>query len=376
MSSLLESTLANFHYHLPKDRIAHQPAAQRDQSKLLLLDRQQQLWRDYHFTQLIELLDSNDLLVLNETKVFPARLLGKKSTGGKVELLLLKQLSHDTWQAIAKPGLKLKQRLFFPPRNHDPEEELDLADLLQAVVIKRDTSSAMVEVAFNYQADQLWQQIAACGLTPLPPYIHNQQSEAKRRQEYQTVYAKQTGSAAAPTAGLHFTEQLLEQLAQKGVQVEKLTLHVGLGTFAKLTEQNLLDQSLHEEYYQIEADMAARLVAAKAAGKRLIAVGTTTTRALESAVIADASGRQLKTGPQSTSLFIQPPYQFQVVDGLITNFHLPESSLLMMVSAFCSQPQTEQSFTIFKQSLLGQAYQHAISYDYRFFSFGDAMLIV
>lgn len=379
MPDLLAETLAKFDFNLPKERIANQPAEPRDHSRLLVLDRQTGQFQDQHFYQLLDFLNSDDVLVLNETKVFPARLLGKKQTGGKVELLLLKQLTDNRWQAIAKPGLKVGQRLFFSERDM-LEEELDLDDLLQAKVVARAAASAEVEVEFNRHADNLLQAIDRCGLTPLPPYIHNQQEEAVRRSEYQTVYAKNTGSSAAPTAGLHFTPDLLQEIQNKGVQIEKVSLHVGLGTFAKLKVDNLLNKTLHEEYYEIEAHTAERILAAKEAGRRIIAVGTTTARTLESAIEKKQKDGQelinLKVGPQSTKIFIDPPYQFKVVDVLITNFHLPQSSLLMMVSAFCSQPNGREKFSDFTQSILGQAYQHAIDDHYRFFSFGDAMLIV
>nr|MBP6933931.1 S-adenosylmethionine:tRNA ribosyltransferase-isomerase [Candidatus Woesebacteria bacterium] len=209
MTDNFDQVLANFHYDLPKGKIANQPLPERDQSKLLVFDRQTGQFSDYQFFQLDQLLTDQDVLVVNESKVFPARLLGKKNTGGKVELLLLKQISGDSWQAISKPSLKLHQRLYFPPRNYLPDENLDLEDLLQAQVMARSDYSAQVEVKFNHADDSLWQAIEACGYTPLPPYIKNKQSEALRRKEYQTIYAKKVGSAAAPTAGLHFTEELL-----------------------------------------------------------------------------------------------------------------------------------------------------------------------
>ena len=379
--------LANFHYTLPKEKIAHQPVAERDQSRLLLFDRQTGRYSDHHFFQLDQFLNKQDVLVLNETKVFPARLLGKKDTGGKVELLLIKTLTSDSWQAISKPSLKLNQQLYFPPRNYTLDDNLDLEDFLQAVVVSRQQDSALVEVKFNCADERLWQKIESCGFTPLPPYIKNKQSEDLRRSEYQTVYAKNIGSAAAPTAGLHFTEKLMEKLKNKGVQIEKIDLAVGLGTFAKLSRDNWEKQSLHQEYYQIQDDVAKRLTEAKRMGKRIIALGTTSARALESVFInyqkipkksakTKKNDFSLKTGRESTNLFINPPYQFQMVDALITNFHLPQSSLLMMVSAFASQPNSPFIFKNFTQSSLGEVYQHAIKHDYRFFSFGDAMLIV
>ena len=387
MTDNFDQVLANFHYDLPKGKIANQPLPERDQSKLLVFDRQTGQFSDYQFFQLDQLLTDQDVLVVNESKVFPARLLGKKNTGGKVELLLLKQISGDSWQAISKPSLKLHQRLYFPPGNCLPDENLDLEDLLQAQVMARSDYSAQVEVKFNHADDSLWQAIEACGYTPLPPYIKNKQSEALRRKEYQTIYAKKVGSAAAPTAGLHFTEELLTKLKNKGVQIEKIDLAVGLGTFAKLTRKNWENQELHQEYFVIDEAVAKRLTEAKRAGKRIVAVGTTSARALETALINyqknenkseknKKNSLMLKSGKQSSKLFIHPPFKFAMVDALITNFHLPQSSLLMMVSAFTSQPNSPFVFEKFSQSQIGQAYQHAIQNDYRFFSFGDAMLIV
>jgi S-adenosylmethionine:tRNA ribosyltransferase-isomerase len=387
MQDEFSQVLADFHYDLAKNKIANQPLSERDQSKLLFFDRQSGQFSDYHFFQLDQFLNQHDVLVLNESKVFPARLLGKKDTGGKVELLLLKQLSKNSWQAISKPSLKLHQHLFFPPRNFDSDENFVLEDFLQGEVINRQQESALVEIEFNCADESLWQQIENCGYTPLPPYIKNQQSEDLRRSEYQTIYAKNIGSAAAPTAGLHFTEQLIKKVKDKGVQIEKIDLAVGLGTFAKLSRDNWQKQTLHREYFQISDDVAERLTEAKKTGKRIVAVGTTTTRALESALINyekmqknSAKNKKnsfnIKSGQQSTNLFIHPPFQFQIVDALITNFHLPESSLLMMLSAFTSQPNSPFVFEKFCQSPIGQAYQHAIENDYRFFSFGDAMLIV
>ncbi len=387
MSDSFDQVLANFHYTLAKDKIANQALKQRDQSRLLVFNRQTGEFTDQHFFQLSEFLDENDVLVLNESKVFPARLLGKKSTGGKVELLLLKVLNSNTWQAISKPALRLQQNLYFPPRNFSSDDNLELEDLLQARVLNKQEDSAIVEVQFNCADERLWQAIDRCGFIPLPPYIKNQQSENLRRQKYQTIYAKNIGSAAAPTAGLHFTNTLLDKLVKKGVQIEKIDLAVGLGTFAKLKRENWQKQELHEEYYQITEATAQRLIKAKEMGKRIIAVGTTSARALESAFFNSAKSQKkstktkknnfsFKTGRQNTKLFIHPPYHFKIVDALITNYHLPESSLLMMVSAFTSLPNSPFIFENFIKSTIGKAYQYAIDHDYRFFSFGDAMLIV
>ncbi len=374
--SPLEAILVRYDYPLREEQIANEPVFPRDHSKLLVLDRQSGALTDRHFYDLPDFLSDRDVLVLNETKVFAARLLGKKQSGGKVELLLIKQTSLDSFEAISKPGLKLGQKLFFPRRSFLANDgslsaDLDVSDFLQAEVAWRDESSAKVQVKFSQSGANLLSEIDLCGFTPLPPYIHPTQSEEKIKTEYQTVYAKQTGSAAAPTAGLHFTEELLEKLAQKGVQIEKITLHVGLGTFAKLTADNLNSKTLHSEYYEINKEVAARLNEAKKAGKRIIAVGTTSVRSLESAW----DDKELRATAEETKIFIDPPYKFNFVDALITNFHLPKSSLLMLVAAFVSAPNTKDDFSDFSNSSIGQAYAHASKNDYRFFSFGDAMLI-
>lgn len=376
----LRNVLDRYDYLLDEKKIANQPTFPRDASKLLILDRQNGTIEDRHFYELVDFLSDQDVLVLNETRVFAARLLGKKQTGGKAELLLIKQIGLDSFEAISKPGLKMGQKLFFPRRSFLENDgslcaDIDFADFLQAEVFFRDENSAKVQVKFNQSGINLLREIDLCGFTPLPPYIKPTQNEEEIKAEYQTVYAKQEGSAAAPTAGLHFTEELLVKLKQKGVQIEKITLHVGLGTFAKLTSENLASKTLHSEYYEISKEVADRLNQAKDSGKRIIAVGTTTTRSLESAVLLSASKKEILAVAQETNIFIDPPYQFSFIDALITNFHLPKSSLLMLVSAFCSAPNTRQEFADFLSSSIGQAYLHALENDYRFFSFGDAMLI-
>jgi S-adenosylmethionine:tRNA ribosyltransferase-isomerase len=250
--------------------------------------------------------------------------------------------------------------------------DLELTDYLQATVVARDSESAEVEVCFNRSGVELLQEIDRCGFTPLPPYIKPTQDEETIKDEYQTVYARQLGSAAAPTAGLHFTEELLTRLQSKGVQIERVTLHVGLGTFAKLTEENLEKKTLHAEYYEISEEVAARLNQAKQQGKRIIAVGTTSTRSLESATSAEGV---LMPQAGETTIFIDPPYHFKFVDALLTNFHLPKSSLLMLVAAFVTTPNTNADFHDFLTSTVGVAYLHALEENYRFFSFGDAMFI-
>jgi len=333
--------LSDYSYDFPSRLIANQPLIPRDHCRLLVLNRQTSSISHHHFYNLLDLLTPNDVLVINQTKVFPARLYGKKTTGGQVEVLLLRSLSNFVWEYISRPGLKTGTVITF-----------DLQ--LTATVIS--TSEIQFELPYLEVLDTLNQ----IGQTPIPPYIHSPLSETDLRRSYQTVYAKPVGSAAAPTAGLHFTTKLLDQLRQKNVQIENITLHVGLGTFQSLRPEQIASDTLHAEFYEINAKTANNLNEAKKQGKRIIAVGTTTVRCLESSVVDSAIISQ----NASTNLFIHPPYQFKFVDGLITNFHLPESSLLMLVSAFASR------------DLILNAYQQAITQNYRLFSFGDAMLIV
>jgi S-adenosylmethionine:tRNA ribosyltransferase-isomerase len=314
------------------------------------------------FSDIVELLDPNSVLVRNNTKVIPARIFGIKDTGGKCELLLIKQHQVSdagcVWECLSKPGLKPGQTVTFPGSD------------LQGVCREITGFTRLIE--FNQNHAQFLQSLHQIGHTPIPPYIHwEKDDEEQLRQVYQTTYAKISGSAAAPTAGLHFTPELDEKLRQKGIIIEEVTLHVGLGTFQPVQDEQLKSKTLHHEYYQLTAETAERLNQAKAAGKKIVSVGTTTTRVLET---CSQSG-QLQPGEGETDLFIQPGYQFHCVDQLITNFHLPESSLLMLISAFVSEPNTTLSFTDFAHSSVGQAYQVAIQEQYRFFSFGDAMFI-
>lgn len=348
--------IALFDYVLPKEHIAQVPAEPRDASKLLVLDRKTKTFKHLIFKQIIDLLGANDVLVINESKVFPARLFGKKDSGQFAELLLLRPLGNNNWTAIGRPNLKIRQKIVF---NEQSSAE---------VLAKTKSGELEIKITSTQNIDDL---IDKQGHTPIPPYIDSSLSEADLRKKYQTVYAKNRGSAAAPTAGLHFTAELLEKLVNKGVQIEKVTLHVGLGTFQNLRPENIEAKKLHQEFYEVTSETADRLNQAKQAGKRIIAVGTTSARTLESAVV----NGKIQAGSNSTQLFIFPPYQLQFVDALITNFHLPKSSLLMLVSSLVSYPQTADKFISFNQSLVGQAYQEAISSNYRFFSFGDAMFI-
>jgi S-adenosylmethionine:tRNA ribosyltransferase-isomerase len=328
----------------------------------MLVDRNSQNIADHHFYEIENLLGPNDVLILNQSKVFPARIFGKKSTGGQVELLLYRQVNSDTWESISRPGLKPGTTLFF---DHN----------LSGEVTERNLKTGQIKVRFNQGGADFFNSLDLIGKTPIPPYINSPDSEKKLREKYQTVYAKETGSAAAPTAGLHFTKDLLEKLAKKGVEIEYVTLHVGLGTFKPLEQENIDTGKLHLEYYEVTKETAEHLNHAKTNGKRIIAVGTTSLRTLESAAVIEDNKPKIIDGKNSTELFIHPPYKFKFVDALITNFHLPESSLLMLVTAFSSAPNSINSYTNFLDSAIGQAYRFAIDSKYRFFSFGDAMFI-
>jgi S-adenosylmethionine:tRNA ribosyltransferase-isomerase len=356
--------IKDYSYPLPKNLIANQPSIKRDHCHLLTLNKNTGEINHLHFYDIVDLLGPNDVLVLNQSKVFPARLFGKKDSGGEIELLLIRQLKADTWLSISKPRPKVGQKLIFS-RN------------LFGKVIKSDPKTGQIEINFNFKNEKFFQVLDKIGHTPIPPYIHSSQTEPEIRSEYQTIYAKEIGSAAAPTAGLHFTKNLLLKLKKKGVQIEYITLHVGLGTFQNLRPEDIKSKTLHSEFYEIKPSTAKRLNQAKKSDKRIIAVGTTSVRTLESSSIKmsfSPSSRGDVAKPQrgfyqiiaekkSTNIFIYPPYKFKFVDCLITNFHLPESSLLMLVSALASKER------IFK------AYQQAINQKYRFFSFGDAMFI-
>lgn len=349
--------LKQFDYELNQDRIAQEPANPRDGAKLLVLDKVTGKMTDKKVSDLIEVLGQNFVLVFNQTKVMPVRLLGMKSTGGKVELLLVKQLASDTWEAISSPGLKVGQKIEVGAIRAEVTEKKE-----ETVILK-----------FADRGEYLRDRIFEFGKTPIPPYIHSNKTERELRRIYQTVYAKKEGSIAAPTAGLHFTKELMSAMQKKGIQIEFLTLHVGLGTFKSVKTEHIEDHQMHSERYSLDEEVAERLNQARMAGKKIIAVGTTTVRVLETC--SDITG-QLRAGNGETNIFIYPPYKFKVVDGLMTNFHLPKSTLLMLVSAFVSSPNTKDKFAGFEKNLAGKVYQHAIKNGYRFFSFGDAMLII
>lgn len=338
---------SDFDYHLPEELIAQTPLKDRSSSRLLVLNRQSGAFEDRIFTDVIDYLEPGDALVLNETKVLPARIIGsKKETGGAVELLLLKDLGGNTWECLARPQKRL----------HEGTEIIFGDGLLSAQVVEV-LGEGITHVQFAYDGIFL-EILEKLGTMPLPPYIHEQLKDQSR---YQTVYAKNLGSAAAPTAGLHFTPELLEKIKEKGVEIIKITLHVGLGTFRPVEVEDVNEHKMHTESYEIDEAAAAKLNAVKTRGGRIIAVGTTSVRTLETVAGRFGAFRPC-TG--ETSIFIYPGYQFLAVDGLITNFHLPRSTLLMLVSAFAGKSE------------IMKAYEHAIEEKYRFFSFGDAMLII
>ncbi|MBR2966611.1 MAG: tRNA preQ1(34) S-adenosylmethionine ribosyltransferase-isomerase QueA [Clostridia bacterium] len=336
---------SDFYYDLPEELIAQHPVEPRDRSRLLVYNRQQDKVEHKVFHDICDYLHSGDVLVVNNTKVLPARIYGtKEHTGGKIEFLLLKRLDLTHWEVILKPGRIAKVGAVFC-----------FGDKLKAKVesIGQD-GSRVVEFIYEGVFEQILQEI---GEMPLPPYIHQKLADKAR---YNTIYSKVEGSAAAPTAGLHFTPQLMEKLKAKGVQVVEVLLHVGLGTFRPVKVEDVTNHHMHSEYFAVSAQSAQAINQAKAEGRRVVCVGTTSVRVLESA--CDSNGL-LKECSGNTEIFIYPPYKFKVVDCLITNFHLPESTLIMLVSAFCS-----------KEKVL-EIYKTAVEQKYRFFSFGDAMFL-
>lgn len=340
-------TTKDFYYDLPPELIAQTPLDERTASRLMTVGRKNGEISHKHFYDIIEYLNPGDCLVMNNTRVIPARLYGaKEGSGGKIEFLLLKRLELDKWEVILRPGKKAK-----------PGSRFEFGGgLLRAEILEVIEDGNRI-VRFEY--DGVWEEILdKLGEMPLPPYIKEKLSD---RERYQTVYSKIEGSAAAPTAGLHFTNELIDKIKEKGVDIAYLTLHVGLGTFRPVSVESVEEHLMHSEYYQITEDAAEKINKAREKGGRIIAVGTTSVRTLET--VAEADGT-LRAASGDTSIFIYPGYKFKAVDGLITNFHLPESTLLMLVSAFSSKEN------IFK------AYKTAVDEKYRFFSFGDAMFIV
>ena len=356
-------SLSDFDYTLPDDKIAQVPMEPRDHSKLLVVRRQNKSFEDKHFYDLINILTYNDVLILNNTKVFPARLIVQKDSGKPVELLLEKELSLTpttiTFESLTKPGLKLGDVVRIPGTD------------VSARCVSVNEYTRTLE--FSVGREKLFSLLDTWAQTPIPPYIHwGKDDEHHLRERYQTVYARTRGAVAAPTAGLHFTTELLQRIKERGIQIEYVTLHVGLGTFLPVKTDDISAHHMHGEWFSLDQPTADRLNESKQQGKKIVAVGTTTIRVLETC--ANAAG---KLTPQTgtTQIFIYPPYQFKFVDSLITNFHTPKSTLLMLVSALVSEPNTSLPFHSFPESLIGKAYSHALENDYRFYSFGDAMLI-
>ena len=337
----------DFDFDLPEELIAQTPLEVRDASRLLILDRKKRTLTDSHFDHILDQLQPGDALVMNNTRVLPARLYGQKpDTHGHVELLLLKNTQGDQWEVLAKPAKRLRV---------GAKVEFGDGRLLATVVEELEHGGRIVE--FSYDGIFL-EVLESLGEMPLPPYIHEKLED---RERYQTVYAKENGSAAAPTAGLHFTEDLLQKIEDKGVHLVYLTLHVGLGTFRPVSVDNLDEHEMHSEYYQFSQEAADTLNQVKAKGGRVIAVGTTSIRTLET--IGNKFDGQLKADAGWTNIFIKPGYEFKVVDAFSTNFHLPKSTLVMLVAAFAGR-----DFVL-------EAYRHAVEERYRFFSFGDAMFL-
>ncbi len=333
--------LSDFDYTLPEELIAQEPLAERDKSRLLVVDRTEQTIEHRHFEDILDYLRDDDLLVMNDTRVVAVRVYGHKSTGGNVEALLMRRLEPGVWRAMVKPG-----------RRVHVGAKLEFESGLVADVVERtEEGGRILRFSADTDPDEI---IAGMGEVPLPPYIHKRLADANR---YQTVYAAQDGSAAAPTAGLHFTQRLLDKIRARGIKIAFVTLHVGVATFRPVRVENLEDHDMHSEAFAISPECAEEVNSAKG---RIICVGTTTVRALESAAV----GRhKVAVTASDTKLFIRPPYDFQIVDGLITNFHIPKSTLLMLVSAFAG---TE---------LIRRAYAEAVREKYRFLSFGDAMFL-
>lgn len=337
----------DFDFDLPEELIAQTPLEQRDSSKLLVLDRDTKNFTDTHFDHIIDYLNPGDALVMNNTRVLPARLYGEKpDTHGHVELLLLKNTHGDQWETLAKPAKRLKVG-----------SKVSFGDgrLMATIIEELEHGGRIVE--FSYEGIFL-EVLESLGEMPLPPYIHERLED---RDRYQTVYAKENGSAAAPTAGLHFTPELLAKIEAKGIKLVELTLHVGLGTFRPVSVDNLDEHEMHSEYYHLSSEAAATLNEVKETGGRIVAVGTTSIRTLET--IGNKFNGRLEADSGWTNIFIKPGYTFKIVDAFSTNFHLPKSTLVMLVSAFAGR------------DYILEAYKHAVNEKYRFFSFGDAMFI-
>ena len=337
--------ISDFDYELPEERIAQLPLEPRDSSRLMVLHPKDHTIEHHHFHQLGEFLEKGDVLIFNDTRVIPARLIGARDhTGGKVEIFLLRQMDKNQWEALVKPGKKVRVGSIIRF-----SEELSCE-----IIAHTDFGGRIVRFIYDGVFEEILDRL---GTMPLPPYIHGKLEDQER---YQTIYSRVKGSAAAPTAGLHFTENLMDQLRDKGVQFGFITLHVGLGTFRPVHVDVIEEHVMHREFYSVPPETAELIQTAKKEGRRIIAVGTTSIRTLEASAVRTGN---VEAGSGWTDIFIYPGYQFNVVDAIITNFHLPKSTLLMLISAFAGR-----AFTL-------EAYRVAVAERYRFFSFGDAMLI-
>lgn len=338
----------DFWYDLPKELIAQEPANPRDSARLMVLHRGSDSIEHRVFRDLTAYLMPGDLLVVNNSKVLPARIIGtKQPTGAVCELLLLRQVKGDQWECLARPGKRMQ-----------PGTRVSFGDGSLTAVVDETEEDGNKLVTFSYDTETLYEKLDEFGKMPLPPYITKQLED---QSQYQTVYAKELGSAAAPTAGLHFTPELMDTLRAKGVDIAEVTLHVGLGTFRPVQEDEITDHKMHSEWYSVSEEVAEKIRATKAAGHRVIAVGTTSCRTLEAVA---AKYGEIRPCSGNTDIFLYPGVEFKCIDGLITNFHLPESTLIMLVSAFYGYERTLA------------AYKVAVEEKYRFFSFGDAMLIL
>ena len=344
--------ISEFDYELPDALIAQMPADKRQNSKMLVLDKDNQTIEHKHFFDIVDYLDENSVLVLNNTKVIPARLYGTKDTGAKIEVFLLEAKENKFWSCLIKPSKRIK-----------PGMVIKISEELNVKAIERLEDAGEWLVELEYEGD-LFEILHKVGNIPLPPYIERRLQSEEIKQfdfnRYQTVYAKDEGSVAAPTAGLHFTEEILEKIKSKGIEIVYVTLNVGLGTFRPVKCENILDHKMHSETFEITKEAADKINKAKSEGKKIIAVGTTTVRTLETAYQKFGC---IKACHDHSELFIYPPYEFKVIDKLITNFHLPKSTLLMLVSALAGK------------DFIFRAYNEAIKNEYRFFSYGDCMLI-
>lgn len=346
-------SINDYDYELPKELIAQVPSEKRENCKMMVLDKEQKSIEHKHFFDITDYFDENDVLVLNNTKVIPARMFGHKDTGAHIEIFLLKPIAGRMWEVLISPSKRVKEQM-----------EIEVSDELKVKVLTRENEGKwLVELLYDEEKN-FYEILDRVGNIPLPPYIERQMSDEQLKtldyERYQTVYAEKEGSVAAPTAGLHFTQEIIEKLKGKGVQVCYVTLNVGLGTFRPVKVDNILEHKMDSEEYEISAETARIITEAKKSGKRITAVGTTTVRTLETCM--KKHGEILEIVDDST-LFIYPGFEFQVIDRLITNFHLPKSTLLMLVSALASR------------EFILDAYQEAIKEQYKFYSYGDCMLI-